>query len=92
MRTISGVGWISVALDSMPRVFSPSPGVFTSAGYCGAGVAFASLAGKRLAQLAAGENLPALPFYQTPLPKYPMPQFRRMALRGLYQWQRWFGS
>lgn len=85
-------GWISVALDSLPRVFSPSTGVYTSAGYCGAGVAFASLAGKRLAQLAAGETLPALPFYQSPLPKYPMPQLRRVALRGLYQWQRWFGS
>lgn len=81
-------GWISVALDAMPRVFSPSPGVFTSAGYCGAGVAFASLAGKRLAQLSIGESLPPLPFYQSALPKYPFAVARRVALRALYRWQR----
>lgn len=79
-------GWISVALDAMPRVFSPAPGVFTSMGYCGAGVAFASLAGKRLGQLAAGETLPALPFYQSALPRFPFPGLRRMALRMMYAW------
>lgn len=81
-------GWISVALDAMPRVYSPSPGVFTSAGYCGAGVAFASLAGKRLAELSAGKALPELPFYQSGLPKYPFAPARRLALRALYRWQR----
>ena len=64
-------GWISVALDSMPRVFSPSPGVFTSAGYCGAGVAFASLAGKRLAQLAAGGKLTSLAVLSDTLTEVP---------------------
>ncbi|WP_194756334.1 NAD(P)/FAD-dependent oxidoreductase [Aliidiomarina indica] len=81
-------GWISVALDAMPRVFSPTPGVYTSMGYCGAGVAFASLAGKRLAQLAMGETLPPLPFYQSPLPRFPLPRLRRMALRAFYALQR----
>ncbi|WP_157981216.1 NAD(P)/FAD-dependent oxidoreductase [Aliidiomarina iranensis] len=84
-------GWISVALDAMPRIFSPALGVFTSAGYCGAGVAFASLAGKRLAQLSFGERMPALPFYQSPLPRYPLAPARRVGLRALYTWHRWRG-
>lgn len=81
-------GWISVALDSMPRVYSPEAGVYTSMGYCGAGVAFASLAGKRLAQLVAGDSLPELPFYQSSLPRFPLPQLRRLALRTFYALQR----
>lgn len=81
-------GWISVALDSMPRIYSPTPGVFTSAGYCGAGVAFASLAGKRLAQLSHGEAMPDLPFYQSELPRYPFASARRLALRAMYSVDR----
>lgn len=81
-------GWISVALDAMPRVYSPASGVFASAGYCGAGVAFSSLAGKRLAELSAGKALPELPFYQSELPKYPFAPARRLALRAMYRWQR----
>ncbi|RUO33537.1 NAD(P)/FAD-dependent oxidoreductase [Aliidiomarina sanyensis] len=79
-------GWVSVSFDAMPRVYSPSSGVFTSMGYCGAGVAFASLAGKRLAQKAAGDKLPELPFYHGELPRFPFPSLRRAALRAMYAW------
>lgn len=78
-------GWISVALDDYPRVYSPAPGIFTSMGYCGAGVAFTSMAGKRLAQLSIGEPLPALPYYQSGLPKFPFAGLRRLGQWGYYQ-------
>ncbi|WP_417663726.1 NAD(P)/FAD-dependent oxidoreductase [Pseudidiomarina donghaiensis] len=71
-------GWVSVALDDYPRIYSPAEGVYTTMGYCGAGVTFTQLAGQRVAQLAMGETMPALPFYQSPLPKFPLPQLRRL--------------
>ncbi|MDX1705290.1 FAD-binding oxidoreductase [Pseudidiomarina sp.] len=82
-------GWISVALDEYPRVYSPASGIFTSMGYCGAGLTFSQLAGARVAQLAMGETLPALPFYQSPLPRFPLPGLRRLGQRLYYQYARW---
>ncbi|MCC5855722.1 MAG: FAD-binding oxidoreductase [Idiomarina sp.] len=81
-------GWISVALDSMPRVFSPAPNTYAALGYCGAGVAFSALAGRRLASLALNEPLPPLPFYQSELPRFPFAQFRRLGQWGFYQYGR----
>ncbi|WP_417687673.1 NAD(P)/FAD-dependent oxidoreductase [Pseudidiomarina sp.] len=82
-------GWVNVALDNYPRIYSPAEGIFTSMGYCGAGVTFTQLAGQRLAELAMGEALPALPFYQSALPKFPLPHLRRLGQWGFYQLARW---
>ncbi len=83
-------GWISVALDDYPRIYSPAPGIFTGMGFCGAGVTFTQLAGKRLAQLAMHEQMPDLPFYQSGLPKFPLPQMRRLGQRIYYEWMKHF--
>jgi len=80
-------GWVSVALDDYPRIYSPAANVFTSMGYCGAGVTFTQLAGQRVAELAMGEKLPALPFYESALPKFPLPQLRRLGQWLYYQIQ-----
>lgn len=82
-------GWVNVALDNYPRIYSPDQGIFTSMGYCGAGVTFSQIAGQRLAELAMGEALPALPFYQSSLPKFPLPHLRRLGQWGFYQLARW---
>ncbi|MGQ4276580.1 NAD(P)/FAD-dependent oxidoreductase [Pseudidiomarina sp. E22-M8] len=82
-------GWVSVALDDYPRIYSPAEGVYTSMGYCGAGVTFTQIAGQRLAELAMGEELPPLPFYQSPLPRFPLPHFRRLGQWAFYQLARW---
>ncbi|MDN7124387.1 FAD-binding oxidoreductase [Pseudidiomarina sp. 1APP75-32.1] len=82
-------GWVSVALDDYPRVYSPEEGVYTSMGYCGAGVTFTQIAGQRLAELVMGEELPPLPFYQSPLPEFPFPHFRRVGQWAFYQLARW---
>ncbi|CUS47310.1 MAG: Glycine/D-amino acid oxidases (deaminating) [Idiomarinaceae bacterium HL-53] len=82
-------GWISVSLDSMPRVFEHERNVHAAMGYCGAGIAFSSLAGKRIAEQAMEKNLPPLPFYQGSLPNFPLPAFRRLGQWGYYQYGRW---
>ena len=81
-------GWISVSLDDMPRICQIEPDVFYAAGYCGSGLSFSTLAGKRLAQFACGETLPALPIYQSALKPFPMPEFRRLGQQAYYQWGR----
>lgn len=79
-------GWISVSYDDYPRIWSaPDKSISYAMGYCGSGVAFATQAGKRLAQAISGEaTLPDLPFWQSPLRPFPFSAFKRIGLRGFY--------
>lgn len=93
-------GWVSVSLDSMPRIFVDNKSGENNAlrsstigyamGYCGSGVSFAAFAGQRLAQrmMGTGNVDLSLPLYQSPLKTYPFPKARRLALHGLYQWAK----
>ena len=94
-------GWVSVSLDSMPRIFidnevsgnnlkRSSGNIGYAMGYCGSGVSFAAFAGQRLAQRMMGSNDVdlSLPLYRSPLKTYPFAQARRLALHGLYQWAK----
>lgn len=81
-------GWVGVSFDDLPRVFSPEENLFYAAGYCGSGLSFSALAGKRLAQLVAGQTLPELPIYQSALPRFPMSAFRRQGQQLYYHWGR----
>lgn len=81
-------GWVSVARDSIPRVFSSSKRISVAMGYCGAGIAFSSLAGRRLAELSQGQPLPPLPFYQSALPRFPRAGLRRLGQAAYYQYAR----
>lgn len=82
-------GWISVSLDDMPHIYQTSDNVFYSAGYCGAGLSFSTLAGKRLAEKVAGnEQHLHIPTFSTPLPKFPFASFRRVGQWGFYQYGR----
>ncbi len=78
-------GWIAAALDDMPHVFSQG-NMGYSLGYCGSGVAFSAQAAYRLAQHIAGERLPELPLYQSPLPKFPFARLRRLGQSAYYQY------
>lgn len=82
-------GWVNVSFDDYPRIFVDSKqDTAYLGGYCGSGVSFSVQAGKRLAQLIMGEHtLPDLPFWQTPLPRYPLAFLRRPALAAMYAWQ-----
>lgn len=86
-------GWVSVSFDDMPRIFvdtNSNNKLGYAMGYCGSGVSFAAFAGMRLAQRMIGiESINTrLPLYSSPLPSFPFPAFRRMALHGLYQWAK----
>ncbi|MTH35909.1 MULTISPECIES: NAD(P)/FAD-dependent oxidoreductase [Paracoccus] len=80
-------GWVDVSHDMMPRItgLPDTPGLFYSLGYGGNGVMYSAMAGRRLAQLVAGQAVPDLPIFNTELPhegwKTP---FRRLGQWGLY--------
>ena len=78
-------GWIAAALDDMPHVFSHH-NVSYSLGYCGSGVAFSAQAAYRLAQKIAKDKVPDLPLYNSPLPKFPLAQFRRLGQAAYYNY------
>lgn len=83
-------GWVDVSHDMMPRIFQPdqSQKVYYSLGYGGNGVMYSAQAGKRLAQLVAGDNQNlTLPIFQSPLPHYgPLTPFRRLGQSMSYVW------
>ncbi|MDM7860258.1 FAD-dependent oxidoreductase [Alteromonas sp. ASW11-36] len=82
-------GWVNISMDDYPRIYhDKATATSYSAGYCGAGLAFSIQAGKRLAQqLYEPETLPKLPYFQTPLKKYPVAPMRRTVLHTLYWWE-----
>ncbi|NVK23496.1 MAG: FAD-binding oxidoreductase [Gammaproteobacteria bacterium] len=78
-------GWISVALDQMPHIYHDN-NVYYSTGYCGGGVSFTSIAGKKLADLVVGKSIETP--LATALPNFPFPAFRRLGQTAFYQWGR----
>ncbi len=80
-------GWVDVSHDMMPRItgMPDLPGAFYALGYGGNGVMYSAMAGRRMAQLVAGEAVPDLPIFNEELPhegwKTP---FRRLGQRALY--------
>ncbi|MDS9469053.1 FAD-binding oxidoreductase [Paracoccus sp. MBLB3053] len=80
-------GWVDVSHDMMPRItgLPDLPGAFYAMGYGGNGVMYSAMAGRRMAQLVAGESLPGLPIFNSELPHegWRTP-FRRLGQWGLY--------
>lgn len=88
-------GWISVALDDIPHIHEHEDGVYYSAGYCGAGLSFSAMAGKRLAEKVAGDHAAHnIPMLTKPLPRFPFSPFRRVGQQLFYEFGRikdnWF--
>lgn len=80
-------GWICMSLDDIPHIYhNDEQDVFYAMGYCGAGVSFSAQAGKRLAERVAGKELPAIPLYQTQLPKFPFAPLRRLGQWSYFQY------
>ncbi|HRO13806.1 MAG TPA: FAD-binding oxidoreductase [Paracoccus sp. (in: a-proteobacteria)] len=81
-------GWVDVSHDMMPRItgLPDLPGAYYALGYGGNGVMYSAMAGRRMAQLAAGVRVPDLPIFGSELKhegwKTP---FRRLGQWGLYQ-------
>lgn len=91
-------GWVDVSHDMMPRIFQPDPKetIYYALGYGGNGVMYSAQAGKRLAQLIAGDKVDmTMPIFNSKLP-YPnvkemvesqaFAPFRRLGQNFLYRW------
>ncbi|MEW6644843.1 MAG: FAD-binding oxidoreductase [Pseudomonadota bacterium] len=83
-------GWVDVSHDMMPRIFRPDPkaGLVYALGYGGNGVSYSAQAGRRMAQMLAGQRFKGedLPIFTSPLPGHPFAPFRRLGQRMLYHW------
>ncbi|MFW6024230.1 MAG: NAD(P)/FAD-dependent oxidoreductase, partial [Dichotomicrobium sp.] len=83
-------GWVDVSHDMMPRVTRAENGteVFYALGYGGNGVMYSAQAGRRMAQLVAGQCDGAfdLPLFTSALPGHPLAPFRRLGQAMLYRW------
>lgn len=83
-------GWVDVSHDMMPRIFRPDPkqNLFYALGYGGNGVSYSAQAGRRMAQMIAGQRFKGqdLPIFTSPLPGHPFAPFRRIGQRMLYRW------
>lgn len=79
------IGWIAVALDQMPHIYSEN-NIYYSTGYCGSGVSFATLAGTQLAELIEQGQLNS-PLH-TALPSFPFAKYRRLGQALFYQYGR----
>ena len=61
--------------------------IFYAMGYGGNGVMFSAQAGRRMAQLIAGQDIPDLPIFTSPLPSHGLlTPFRRLGQRIAYHW------
>jgi len=83
-------GWVDVSHDMMPRIFRPDPQqkLFYALGYGGNGVSYSAQAGRRMAQMIAGQSFSGqdLPIFRSPLPGHAFAPFRRLGQRMLYGW------
>jgi taurine dehydrogenase large subunit len=83
-------GWVDVSHDMMPRIFRPDPkqNLSYALGYGGNGVSYSAQAGRRMAQMIAGQSFKGqdLPIFTSPLPDHPFAPFRRIGQRMLYHW------
>ncbi|WP_035713109.1 NAD(P)/FAD-dependent oxidoreductase, partial [Bradyrhizobium genomosp. I (2014)] len=83
-------GWVDVSHDMMPRIFRPEPGsrLVYALGYGGNGVSYSAQAGRRMAQMIAGQDFQGqdLPIFTSPLPTHTFSSFRRIGQRMLYRW------
>lgn len=81
-------GWVAITADHLPHVYTLTDHgelVHVAAGYSGSGVSFATLAGKRLAELVTGQR-PAVPVapVSRPLPAFFPAALRRTGQRLFY--------
>lgn len=83
-------GWVDVSHDMMPRIFQPDPEhhIVYAMGYGGNGVMYSAQAGRRMAQMIAGQAQDLdLPIFTSALPSHGiLTPFRRIGQRFMYLW------
>jgi glycine/D-amino acid oxidase-like deaminating enzyme len=85
-------GQVGLTLDWLPHLAEPAPGLFSGSGYCGRGVAMATVMGQVLANRALGGTLarsdPALEFPVKPLRRVPFWALRKPGVAAAIMWFR----
>jgi glycine/D-amino acid oxidase-like deaminating enzyme len=96
---LKGVAWpfrwwgqVGLTLDWLPHLAEPAPGLWSSSGYCGRGVAMATTMGQVLANRVLGGALarsdPALDFPVKPLRRVPFWALRKPGVGAAITWFR----
>ena len=85
-------GQVGLTLDWLPHLAEPAPGLWSGSGYCGRGVAMATVMGQVLANRVLGGALarsdPALGFPVKPLRCVPFWSLRKPGVAGAIMWFR----
>lgn len=81
-------GKVAVTADYFPHIHRPAPGLLAGLGYSGRGVAMATMTGKWLAGLAAGDRDDDCPLPVTPVKRIPAHFLRGPARAALIGWWR----
>lgn len=83
-------GWVDVSHDMMPHITKPNVDeeMYYAMGFGGNGVMYSAQAGRRMAQMIAGDDVQLnLPIFTTPLQhKGLLTPFRRLGQQLLYHW------
>lgn len=85
-------GWVCMSQDGVPHIheLEQSPGIYAALGYSGSGVSYATLAGRRLAAMAAGApETPPTQVTSSPLPRFPFSRFLRLGQYFAYHFYRY---
>jgi glycine/D-amino acid oxidase-like deaminating enzyme len=85
-------GQVGLTLDWLPHLAEPAPGLLSGSGYCGRGVAMATVMGQVLANRVLGGALarsdPALEFPVKPLRRVPFWSLRKPGVATAITWFR----
>lgn len=81
-------GRVALTMDDVPHLHQLAPGLWTSAGYCGRGVALAVCLGEMLAELACGVHEQDVPYPVTPLRRIPLHSLREVGKAGMIMYYR----
>jgi glycine/D-amino acid oxidase-like deaminating enzyme len=85
-------GQVGLTLDWLPHLAEPAPGLWSGSGYCGRGVAMATVMGQVLANRVLGGTLarsdPALEFPVKPLRRVPLWRLRKPSVASAIIWFR----
>lgn len=79
---------VGMTLDDLPHLENPAPGIWTSYGYCGRGMAMGTVMGTVLAKAVCGVPLEALDYPVTPAARLPFYPLRQIGASLLINWYR----
>ena len=81
-------GRIAITQDHLPHFHNPAPGLYTSLGCNGRGVALSTATGHLLADLVLGRDPDSLPIPMSKMKPYPFHRFHRAGVKFAVSWMQ----